>query len=68
MKKFAALDMGMMWRGMFFIKIGGILYLKLRGKRGMFFNGAGFKRDTGWVSQLLETQLAIIITYCKCWI
>ena len=42
MKKFAALDMGMMWRGMFFIKTGGILFLKLRGKRGMFFYWAGF--------------------------
>ena len=55
MKKFAALDMGMMWRGMFFIKTGGILFLKLRGKRGMFFNLAGFRRDIGGVSQLLET-------------
>jgi hypothetical protein len=26
-----------MWRGMFFIKTGGILFFKLRGKRGMFF-------------------------------
>ena len=50
-----------MWRGMFFIKTGGILFLKLRGKRGMFFYWAGFRRDTGWVSQLMETQLAMII-------
>jgi hypothetical protein len=55
MKKFAALEMGMMWRGMFFIKTGGILFLKLRGKRGMFFYWAGFRRDIGGVSQLLET-------------
>jgi hypothetical protein len=54
-KKFAALEMGMIWRGMFFIKTGGILFLKLRGKRGMFFYWAGFWRDTGGVSQLLET-------------
>ena len=60
MEKFAALDMVMMWRGMFFIKTGGILFFKLRGKRGMFFNGAGFRRDIGWVSQLMETQLAMI--------
>jgi hypothetical protein len=37
MKKFAALDTGLVWRGMFFIKTGGILFLKMRGKRGMFF-------------------------------
>ena len=55
MKKFVALEMGMMWRGMFFIKTGGILFLKLRGKRGMFFIGRGFWRDTGGVFQLLET-------------
>jgi hypothetical protein len=63
MKRFAALEMGMMWRGMFFIKTGGILFLKLRGKRGMFFYLAGFWRDTGGVFQLLRTQLAIIVTY-----
>jgi len=50
----------MMWRDMFFTKTGGILFLKLRGKRGMFFYWAGFRRDIGWVSQLMETQLAII--------
>ena len=55
MKKFAALDTDLVWQGMFFIKTGGILFLKLRGKRGMFFLGAGFKRDIGGVSQLLET-------------
>jgi hypothetical protein len=55
MKKFAALKMGMMWRGMFFIKTGGILFLKLRGKRGMFFYWAGFWRDIGGVFQLLGT-------------
>ena len=58
MKKFAALERGLVWRGKFFIKTGGVLFLRLRGKRGMFFLRAGFKRDTGWVSQLLETQLA----------
>jgi hypothetical protein len=42
MKKFAALEVGMMWRGMFFIKTCGILFLKLRGKRGIFFYWAGF--------------------------
>ena len=42
-------------RGMFFIKTGGILFLKLQGKRGMFFYWAGYRRDTGGVSQLLET-------------
>jgi hypothetical protein len=60
-KKIAALEMGMMWRGMFFTKSGGILFLKLRGKRGMFFYWAGFGRDTGGISQLLRTQLAMII-------
>jgi len=55
MKKFAALERGLVWRGMFFIKTGGILFLKLRGKRGIFFYLAGFRLDIGWVSQLLET-------------
>jgi hypothetical protein len=41
--------------GIFFIKTGGILFLKLQGKRGMFFYWAGYRRDTGGVSQLLET-------------
>jgi len=27
----------------------------LQGKRGMFFYWAGYRRDTGGVSQLLET-------------
>ncbi len=49
-----------MWRGMFFIKTGGVLFLRLRGKRGMFFLRAGFTRDIGWVFQLLETYLAKI--------
>jgi hypothetical protein len=55
MKKFSALDTDLVRRGMFFIKTGGILFLKLRGKRGMFFYWAGFLRDTGGVFQLLET-------------
>jgi len=55
MKKFAALERGLVWRGMFFIKTGGILFLKLQGKRGMFFYWAGYRRDTGGVSQVLET-------------
>ena len=57
--------------GYVFIKTGGIFFLKLRGKRGMFFYWAGSKRDTGRVFQLLETQLAktttrsqfVLITY-----
>jgi hypothetical protein len=48
-------------RGMFFIKTGGILFLKLRGKRGIFFYLAGFRQDIGGVSHLMETQLAMII-------
>ena len=55
MKKFAALERGLVWRGTFFIKTDGILFLKLQGKRGMFFYWAGYRRDTGGVSQLLET-------------
>jgi hypothetical protein len=31
MKKIAALEMGMMWRGMFFTKTGGILFFKIAG-------------------------------------
>ena len=31
-----------------------------RNRQGIFLNGAGFKRDTGGVSQLMETQLAIL--------
>ena len=54
-KKFHALNTVLEWRGMFFIKTGGIVFLKLRGKRGMFFYWAGFRRDTGGVFQLLET-------------
>jgi hypothetical protein len=46
--------------GYVFIKTSGIFFLKLRGKRGMFFYWAGSKRDTGGVFQLLETQLASI--------
>jgi hypothetical protein len=44
---------------MFFIKTGGVLARYA----GYFLNGAGFRRDIGWVSQLMETQLAIIVTY-----
>ncbi len=55
MKKFAALDTGLVWQGMFFIKTGGILFLKMRGKRGMFFYWAGFRLDIGGVFQLLGT-------------
>jgi hypothetical protein len=41
-KKIAALDTGLVWRGMFFIKTGGILFLKMRGKRRyIFFIGRG---------------------------
>jgi hypothetical protein len=43
--------MGPEWRGMFFLKPAGYL----RDRRGIFLNGAGYRRDTGWVSQLLET-------------
>jgi len=34
-----------------FIKTGGVL----AGSAGYFFKLAGYGRDTGWVSQLLET-------------
>jgi hypothetical protein len=44
-KKFHEPYMEPEWRGMFFIKTGGVLFLI----------GAGFRRDTGGVSQLLET-------------
>ena len=57
--------------GYVFIKTGGVFFLKLQGKRGMFFYWAESKRDTGGVFQLLETQLAstktrsvsLLITY-----
>ena len=51
---------------MVFIKTGGVL----AGSAGYFFKLAGYGRDTGWVSQPLETQLATIcnstvIEMCK---
>jgi hypothetical protein len=52
MKKFAALDRGLVWRGMVFIKTGGVLFLKLRGKRGMFFYWAGYWRGISIVGDL----------------
>ena len=56
MKKFTALDTDLVRRGMFFIKTGGILFLKLRGKRGTFFllGGilAGYWRDISIVEDL----------------
>ena len=39
---------------MVFIKTGEVLV----GSAGYFFKLAGYGRDTGWVSQPLETQLA----------
>jgi hypothetical protein len=47
------------WQGMVFIQTGGVL----AGSAGYFFKWAGYRLDIGWVSQLMETQLAIIITY-----
>jgi hypothetical protein len=44
---------------MFFIKTGGVM----AGSAGYFKNGAGFRQDIGGVSQLMETQLASIVTY-----
>ena len=55
MEKFAALDMVMMWRGMFFTKTGGILFLNCGVSEVCFFYWAGFWQDTGGVSQLLGT-------------
>ena len=55
-KKFAALDRGPGVAGYVFYKNRrGTFFLKLRGKRGMFFYWAGFWRDTGGVFQLLRT-------------
>ena len=50
-KKFNALNMGPEWRGRFLLKPAGYS----RDRRGIFLNGAGFRRDTGGVSQLLGT-------------
>jgi hypothetical protein len=47
MKKFAALDRGLVWRGMFFIKTGGVLFL----------NGAGYWRDGRGLSGILAGYL-----------
>ena len=58
-KKILALHLSRERRGMVFIKTGGVL----AGSAGYFFKLAGYGRDTGWVSQPLETQLASIITY-----
>ncbi len=38
-----------------FAQRGGVSFYNLQGKRGIFLNGAGSKRDTGGVFQLLET-------------
>jgi hypothetical protein len=46
-------------RAMFFIKTGGVR----AGWAGYFFKCAGFRRDISGISQLVETQLANIITY-----
>ena len=43
-------------RGMVFIKPGGVF----AGSAGYFLKWAGFRLDIGWVSQLMETQLAIL--------
>ena len=37
--------------GMFLLKLAGYL----RDRQGIFLNGAGFRRDIGGVSQVLET-------------
>ena len=44
------------WRDMVFIQTGGVL----AGSAGYFLKWAGYRLDIGWVSQLMETQLAII--------
>ena len=51
-KKFHAPNMWSEWQGMFFINTGGILFLKLRGKRGMFFYWAGYWRGISIVGDL----------------
>jgi len=38
-----------------FARRGGVSCKNLQGKRGIFLTGAGSKRGTGWVLQLLET-------------
>ncbi len=50
-KKFHALNMEPEWQGMVLLKPAGYLL----DRRGIFLNGAGFKRDIGGVSQLLGT-------------
>jgi hypothetical protein len=55
-KKIPALYLSPEWRGMVFIKNGGVL----AGSAGYFFKLAGYGRDIGGVSQLMETQLANI--------
>jgi hypothetical protein len=65
-KKILALHLSPERRGMVFIKTGGVL----AGSAGYFFNLAGYGRDIGGVSQLMETQLAkicnsTVIELCK---
>ncbi len=50
-KLISALFIDTEWRGMFFIKTGGVL----AGSAGYFLKWAGYRRDTGGVFQLLET-------------
>ena len=44
------------------------IFFKFAGSAGYFLKWAGFRLDIGWVSQLMETQLASIVTYCKCYV
>ena len=58
-EKIPSLYMAPEWRGRFLLKPAGYV----RDRRGISLNGAEFRRDIGGVSQLMETQLANIVTH-----